>query len=94
MSNFPPILMPVAVSALALAAVYSLGFAAPPPSASPPVQSLFYCDQKALTPAERTRHFEVLAPALVAKRKILVHSNDARVPREGHPVRTQSGAKP
>jgi len=69
MSHFPPILQPVAVSALALAAVYSLAIAAPPPPTAHGAQSPFYCDQKALTPAERTRHFEVLGPALVVKRK-------------------------
>jgi hypothetical protein len=31
-------------------------------------QSRFYCDQGALTPAMRRRHFDVLGPSLVAKR--------------------------
>jgi len=31
----------------------------------------FYCDMSALTPAERTRHFDVLGPALVAKRTVV-----------------------
>ncbi len=31
-------------------------------------QSPFYCDEAALAPAERTRHFKVLGPALAAKR--------------------------
>jgi len=31
-------------------------------------QSPFYCDQGALDPARRKRHFDVLGPALVAKR--------------------------
>jgi hypothetical protein len=31
-------------------------------------QSSFYCDQGALTPTVRKRHFEVLGPALIAKR--------------------------
>lgn len=31
-------------------------------------QSPFYCDQGALTPAVRKRHFDVLGPALIAKR--------------------------
>jgi len=35
-------------------------------------QSPFYCDQGALTPAVRKRHFDVLGPALIAKR-ISVH---------------------
>jgi hypothetical protein len=35
------------------------------PTAKP---SPFYCDQSALTPTVRKRHFDVLGPALIAKR--------------------------
>jgi hypothetical protein len=31
--------------------------------------SPFYCDRAALSPAERTRHFDVLGPALKARRQ-------------------------
>jgi hypothetical protein len=40
--------------------------AAPPPAAVK--QSPFYCDQAALAPAVRKRHFEIIGPALIAKR--------------------------
>ena len=36
--------------------------------ATPVKQSPFACDQLALTPAQRKRHFDVLGPALIAKR--------------------------
>jgi hypothetical protein len=41
-------------------------------SGTPPAQKAehgpFYCDQSALDPERRTRHFDVLGPALIAKR--------------------------
>jgi hypothetical protein len=43
--------------------------AASQPPAERPTQSPFYCDREALSPAERTRHFDVLEPALIAKRQ-------------------------
>jgi hypothetical protein len=43
--------------------------AASQPPADRPTQSPFYCDREALSPAERTRHFDVLEPALIAKRQ-------------------------
>ena len=69
MTRFSPALIPMAVGALALAAVYSFSIAAAQSSAARSAQSPFYCDKNALTPAERTRHFDVLGPALVAKRR-------------------------
>lgn len=54
-----------------LSASFSLVLAAAGPCLSqPPVaaQSPFYCDVSALTPEQRKKHFEVLGPALIAKR--------------------------
>jgi hypothetical protein len=56
----------VAMAGLAVGA-YSLGQPAVR-AASADRQSPFYCDQGALTPEQRRRHFAVLGPALVAKR--------------------------
>jgi|SRR5579863_73021 len=53
-------LLPIGGNALAQSRAHA---AAPTAKQSP-----FYCDQGALTPAERKRHFDVLGPALVAKR--------------------------
>ena len=58
-----------AVSAVTLLAGYSFIAAAAQPPAAHAEQSPFYCDKGALSPAERTRHFDVLGPALVAKRQ-------------------------
>jgi len=69
MTRFSPALIPMAVGALALAAFYSFSMAAAQAPAARSAQSPFYCDKNALTPAERTRHFDVLGPALVAKRR-------------------------
>ena len=68
MTRIYPKLIPLTFSALALFAGYSLVTDAAPPSAARIGQSPFYCDKGALTPAERTRHFDVLGPALVARR--------------------------
>lgn len=62
-------LIMLAVSAVTLFAGYPLVSAAAEPSAAGSTQSPFYCDRGALSPAERTRHFDVLGPALVAKRQ-------------------------
>ena len=70
MTRFFSRLLPLAVSAVALFAAYSLvTTAAQPPAAHTGQQSPFYCDTGALSPAERTRHFDVLGPALVARRQ-------------------------
>ena len=61
--------IPLAVSAVTLLAGYSFIAAAAQPAAARAAQSPFYCDKGALSPAERTRHFDVLGPALVAKRQ-------------------------
>ena len=46
----------------------SVSAATPAPASSTAQQSPFYCDQGALTPVERARHFKVLGPTLAAKR--------------------------
>src|SRR5579864_392484 len=69
MTRFSPALIPTALSALALTAVYSFAIAAAQPPPLRVAQTAFYCDKNALTPVERTRHFEVLEPALVSKRQ-------------------------
>jgi hypothetical protein len=63
------------ISAIALAAPTAMAGAQPLPdtetsSAAVPAakQSPFYCDQGALTPVVRKRHFDVLGPKLIAKR--------------------------
>ena len=53
-------LLPVGATALAQARADA--------AATTAKQTPFYCDQSALTPEERKRHFAVLGPALVAKR--------------------------
>jgi hypothetical protein len=62
-------LIPLAVSAVTMLAGYSFIAAAAQPSTARAAQSPFYCDKGALSPAERTRHFDVLGPALVARRE-------------------------
>jgi hypothetical protein len=69
MTRFSLALIPLAAGALALGAIYSLTVAAAQAPAARSAQSSFYCDKDALTPAERTRHFDVLGPALVSKRQ-------------------------
>src|SRR5258708_39973996 len=70
--------MKVLALALVIAAVFAIGGQSPflaAAQAAPGAaakQSPFYCDQSALTPAVRKRHFDVLGPALIAKR-ISVH---------------------
>jgi len=65
--------MKISSRAFAIAAVIAIGgqgiglnAAQAGPAAAK--ESPFYCDQGALTPAVRKRHFDVLGPALVAKR--------------------------
>lgn len=62
-------LITLAMSAVTLFAGHLLVSAAAEPSAAASAQSPFYCDRGALSPAERTRHFDVLGPALVARRQ-------------------------
>jgi hypothetical protein len=62
-------LFALAASAVTLLAGYLLVTAAAGPSATSSAQSPFYCDRGALTPAERARHFDVLGPALIARRQ-------------------------
>lgn len=62
-------LITLAMSAVTLFAGYPLVLAAAEPSAASSAQSPFYCDRGALSPAERTRHFDVLGPALIARRQ-------------------------
>lgn len=59
----------VVAGAIAIGAV-TLGLRSAPVAAQVAAarQSPFFCDQGALTPAARKRHFEVLGPALIAKR--------------------------
>lgn len=69
MTRFFPTCIPLVVGAVALAALYSLAVAAGHGPSAQGAQSPFYCDKDALSPAERTRHFDVLGPALVRKRQ-------------------------
>jgi hypothetical protein len=59
--------------ALALGAVAAAPLLATAPVPAVPAagsgQSPFYCDQAALDPERRKRHFDVLGPEMVAKRK-------------------------
>lgn len=56
--------------ATAVVAIGAYAFAQTAVRAAAPAakQSPFYCDQGALTPEKRKRHFDVLGPALIAKR--------------------------
>jgi hypothetical protein len=70
MTRFSPRHFPLDFTAAALFAVYSLvAIAALSPAAHGAQQSPFYCDKGALSPVERTRHFDVLGPSLVARRQ-------------------------
>ena len=64
-----PLSMSLAGAAIAaLAQIMISNFGAAQPRAPAAKESLFYCDQGALTPAQRERHFDVLGRALIAKR--------------------------
>jgi hypothetical protein len=69
MTRYCSKLIPLAVSAVTLLAGYSFTAAAAQPPVVHAAQSPFYCDKGALSPAERTRHFDVLGPALAARRQ-------------------------
>ena len=74
----------LAASAVTLFAGYPLDLAAAEPSAARSAESPFYCDRAALSPAERTRHFDVLGPALIARRQAV------RELAEGYEIRFAS----
>jgi hypothetical protein len=66
----------LAAGAAVLAAGQSVIMVAAQPPAAHTAQSPFYCDKGALTPAERTRHFDELGPALVARRQAVRELSD------------------
>src|ERR1700733_16198208 len=68
-SDFP-VTTTLAVFALGVAAVALVPCLAATAAAATPLasRSSFYCDHAALSPERRIRHFDVLGPALVAKR--------------------------
>jgi hypothetical protein len=61
---------PIIAGALTLFLCSQMTSAAAVAATTPAVTNApFYCDQAALDPARRTRHFDVLGPELVAKRR-------------------------
>ena len=62
----------VAAAALLIIGGITIARSTTQPSTPAEKQSPFYCDQGALSAAQRKRHFDVLGPALIAKR-VAVH---------------------
>lgn len=70
MTRLAPMLIPPALAALIIAALaFSVSVRSEPAAPTNGRESPFYCDRGALSPAERTRHFDVLGPTLRDKRR-------------------------